>query len=79
MLEELNSASLGEGLVKYRDYMLQGFAELGEVREIDGAFVGRAVAEFAPVLEGRDHDDYLAWRDHLLARLARLKERPNRS
>jgi len=74
-LEELNSASLGEGLVKYRDYMLQGFAELGEVRAIDEAFVERAVAGFAPVMQGRDHDDYLAWRDHLLAGLARLKER----
>ena len=37
--------------------MLEGFAELGEVRELDEAFVARAVAEFAPVLQGRDHDD----------------------
>lgn len=72
-VEELNSASLGEGLVKYRDYMLEGFAELGEVRELDEAFVARAVAEFAPVLQGRDHDAYLAWRDHMLVGLAKLK------
>jgi 3-hydroxyacyl-CoA dehydrogenase len=72
-LEELNSASLGEGLVKYREYMLEGFAELGEVREVDEAFVARAVDEFTPLLQGRDHDQYLAWRDRLLMRLAGLK------
>jgi len=72
-LEELNSASLGEGLLKYRDYMLQGFAELGEVRELDESFVARTVAEFAPVLRGRDHDEYLAWRDRMLVGLSRLK------
>ena len=72
-LEELNSASLGEGLVKYRDYMLEGFAELGEVRDFDDAFVARVVAEFTPLLQGRNHDEYLAWRDRLLVRLAGLK------
>ena len=75
-LEELNSASLREGLVKYRDYMLEGFAELGEVRALDDELVDRAVAGFAPVLRGRDHDQYLAWRDHLLARLNSLKAEP---
>ena len=53
--------------------MLEGFAELGEVRELDEAFVARAVAEFAPVLQGRDHNDYLAWRDRMLVGLAKLK------
>jgi len=71
-VEELNSASLGEGLTKYRDYMLEGFAELGEVRELDAAFVARAVAGFAPVMRGADHDEYLAWRDHMVVRLAAL-------
>ena len=72
-LEELNSASLGEGLAKYRQYMLEGFAELGDVRDFDEAFVARAVAEFSPLLQGRGHDEYLAWRDRLLVRLAGLK------
>lgn len=73
-VEELNSASLGEGLVKYRDYMLEGFPELGAVRSLDEAFVAKAVTGFGPVLRGRDHDAYLAWRDRMLIRLVRLKE-----
>ena len=74
-VEELNSASLGEGLRKYRDYMLEGFAELGEVREFDEAFVARAVAGFAPVKQGAEHEGYLEWRDHMVLRLAALKAR----
>ena len=72
-LEELNSSSLREGLVKYRDYMLEGFTQLGEVRELDDDLVAKAVSGFAPVMRGKDHDQYLAWRDHLLVRLTALK------
>lgn len=74
-VEELNSSSLADGLRKYRDYMLEGFAELGEVRSIDETFIERAAAGFAPVMKGADHDEYLAWRDHMVLQLAALKAR----
>jgi 3-hydroxyacyl-CoA dehydrogenase len=73
-VEELNSAGLGEGLRKYRAYMVEGFRDLGAVDEIDDAFVARAVEGFAPLMGGRDHDEYLAWRDRMVLQARRLKQ-----
>lgn len=73
-VEELNSAELGEGLRKYRAYMLEGFRNLGVVEDFDDEFVERAVEGFRPVLRGRNHDDYLAWRDHMVMQTRLLKE-----
>ena len=73
-VEELNSEDLGEGLRKYRAYMLEGFRNLGTVEDYDDEFVQRAVAAFRPLMEGRDHDEYLAWRDQMVVRTRTLKE-----
>lgn len=73
-VEELNSVDLGEGLRKYKAYMLEGFRNLGTVADYDEEFVQRAVEGFRPVMQGRDHDDYLAWRDHMVMRTRMLKE-----
>lgn len=73
-VEELNSAHLGEGLRKYRAYMLEGFRNLGTVEDFDDKFVESAVAAFRPLMEGRDHDEYLAWRDRMVVRARMLKD-----
>lgn len=73
-VEELNSADLGEGLRKYRAYMIEGFRSLGTVDDVDDAFVGRAVEAFRPLLGGRSHAEYLAWRDRLVLRARLLKQ-----
>ena len=73
-VEELNSADLGEGLRKYRAYMLEGFRNLGVVEDYDEQFIASAVAAFRPLMEGRDHDEYLAWRDRMVVRTRVLKE-----
>jgi len=75
-VEELNSADLGEGLRKYRAYMLEGFDSLGRVEDIDDAFIARAVEGFRPVLGERDHDALLAWRDRMVLRARMLKQIP---
>ena len=77
-VEELNSVDLGEGLRKYKSYMLEGFRNLGVVEDFDEEFVQRAVEGFRPVMRGRDHDEYLAWRDHVVMRTRMLKETPSR-
>lgn len=74
-VEELNSADLGEGLVKYRDYMLEGFSKLGVVEDYDEEFVHSVVEGFRPMMKGTSHDQYLAWRDHMVLQTRRLKER----
>jgi len=72
-VEELNSATLTEGLWKYKAYMLEGFRELGVVDDYDEEFVRAAVEEFRPLMRGRSHDEYLAWRDHMVMQTRRLK------
>lgn len=72
-VEELNSATLTEGLWKYKAYMLEGFRELGLVEDYDEAFVRQAVEDFRPVMGGRSHDEYLAWRDHMVMQTRLLK------
>lgn len=73
-VEELNSEGLGEGLRKYRAYMLEGFRNLGAVDDFDEAFITKAVDGLRPVMRGMDHDQYLAWRDRMLAHTRVLKE-----
>lgn len=74
-VEELNSLNLSEGLRKYKAYMLEGFRSLGTVADYDEEFVQRAVAGFRPMMLGRDHDEYLAWRDHMVVLTRKLKEK----
>jgi 3-hydroxyacyl-CoA dehydrogenase len=73
-VEELNSADLGEGLRKYKAYMLEGFRDLGNVDDYDEEFIQDAVAAFRPLMEGRDHDEYLTWRDQMVVRTRMLKQ-----
>jgi L-gulonate 3-dehydrogenase len=73
-VEELNSAELTEGLLKYRAYMLEGFRELGVVEDYDEEFVRSAVEAFRPLMRGRSHDEYLAWRDHMVMQTRLLKQ-----
>ena len=73
-VEELNSADLDTGLRKYKAYMLEGFRSLGTVGDYDEQFIQDAVAAFRPLMEGRDHDEYLAWRDRMVMRTRMLKE-----
>lgn len=73
-VEELNSVNLGEGLRKYKGYMLEGFRNLGTVDDYDEEFVKRAVEGFCPMMQGMDHDEYLVWRDHMVMRTRMLKE-----
>lgn len=73
-VEELNSADLTEGLTKYKAYMIEGFQNLGVVEDYDERFVEEAVAAFRPVMEGRDHDEYLEWRDRMIVRTRMLKD-----
>ena len=54
--------------------MLEGFRNLGTVEDYDEEFVQGAVAAFLPLMEGRDHDEYLAWRDRMILRTRMLKE-----
>lgn len=77
-VEELNSADLGAGLRKYKAYMLEGFRNLGAVEDYDEEFIASAVAAFGPLMEGRDHDEYLTWRDRMIVRTRMLKEADER-
>ncbi len=72
-VEELNSASLREGLEKYKEYMLLGFSQLGKINAYDDAFVEKAVEGFAPVLNGKSHKEYLHWRDRMVTNTRILK------
>ncbi|MDR1797418.1 MAG: hypothetical protein LBR44_08280 [Clostridiales Family XIII bacterium] len=73
-VEELNSASLGEGLAKYKDYMLAFFTgEQQKVEGYDDAFIEAAVQGFRPVMKGRSHDEYLKWRNKMLVATRKLK------
>lgn len=73
-VEELNSASLAEGLVKYKDYFLEGFSQLGSVTDYGDEFVQQSVDSFRTVMGGRNHEQYLAWRDHMVMRTRMLRE-----
>ena len=75
-VEELNSANLKEGLEKYKDYMIEFFVnQQQKVRGYDQAFIDKAVSEFQPIMQGRDHDEYLKWRDQMVIRTRMLKEK----
>lgn len=74
-VEELNSANLREGLEKYKDYMIQFFTqEQQKVHDYDQAFIDECVSGFAPVMEGKSHEEYLLWRDQMVTRARLLKE-----
>ena len=63
-VEELNSANLEEGLVKYKDYMIEFFTKHQQkVYDYDEEFIRKAVEEFKPTMNGKTHDEYLKWRD----------------
>jgi len=72
-VEELNSANLREGLSKYKDYMIECFNELGHVADYDQAFIDKAVAGFTPIMKGKDHDQYLEWRNRMVLGARKLK------
>ncbi len=72
-VEELNSATLEEGLKKYKEYMLLGFPQLGKISEYDDGFVEKAVAGFKPQMKGKTHEEYLLWRDQMVTRTRILK------
>ena len=73
--EELNSGNLEEGLTKYKDYMLEGFEELGRVKHYDNDFIKKAIEGLKPVMGSLSHDEYLKWRDKMVIRTRLLKER----
>lgn len=74
-VEELNSANLYEGLGKYKDYMIEFFTkEQKKVRDYDEEFIEKCVKGFAPVMEGKTHEEYLLWRDQMVTRARMLKE-----
>jgi L-gulonate 3-dehydrogenase len=72
-VEELNSINLGEGLAKYKDYMLECFNQLGHVEDYGQDFIDKAVKGFTPVLKGKDHEQYLTWRNRMVLGARRLK------
>lgn len=75
-VEELNSANLKEGLEKYKDYMIHFFTQEQEkVYDYDESFINKCVSGFTPVMQGKSHEEYLLWRDQMVARTRRLKEK----
>lgn len=73
-VEELNSANLEEGLSKYKDYMIEFFVnQQRKVTDYDEEFIKKAVAGFKPVMNGKSHDEYLKWRDKMVAQLRGIK------
>lgn len=74
-VEELNSANLEEGLRKYKAYMLEGFEQLGRITDYGDDFINQALDGFKPVMKGRNHDEYLKWRDQMVIRTRMLKEK----
>jgi len=72
-VEELNSASLREGLIKYKDYFIEGFRSLGKVEDYGTDFINKAVEGFKPVMRDLDHNEYLKWRNKMLLGARRMK------
>lgn len=74
-VEELNSATLGEGLSKYKDYMIEFFVnQQKKVYDYDEEFIEKAVEGFKPLMKGKSHDEYLKWRNQMVTRTRKLKE-----
>ncbi len=75
-VEELNSINLGDGLPKYKDYMVEFFLnQQKKVEDFDQKFVDQVVSEFTPLMKGKTHDEYLKWRNEMVIRTRMLKER----
>jgi len=72
-VEELNSPSLGEGLAKYKAYMLECFKQLGHVEDYGQNFIDKAVDGFTSVMKGMEHDQYLEWRNRMVLGARKLK------
>jgi L-gulonate 3-dehydrogenase len=72
-VEELNSASLAEGLIKYKAYFEEGFRELGDFSVITDSFVQKADAGIKDVMRGMTHNQYLKWRNQMVVRTRLLK------
>jgi 3-hydroxyacyl-CoA dehydrogenase len=72
-VEELNSNSLREGLNKYKDYFLEGFGELGRVKDYEQDFIDKADKGFKPVLKGMEHNEYLLWRNKMVIGARKIK------
>jgi 3-hydroxyacyl-CoA dehydrogenase len=72
-VEELNSATLREGLSKYKAYFIEGFSELGKVEDYTEDFVDKAAEGFEPVMKGMNHEQYLKWRNQMVLGARRLK------
>lgn len=73
-VEELNSANLAEGLTKYKDYMLEFFAnQQKKVLDYDEEFVEKAVAGFKPIMKEKSHEEYQKWRNEMVIRTRMLK------
>lgn len=75
-VEELNSSNLGEGLEKYKDYMLEFFINQQEkVYDYDDEFIQKCVDGFKPIMGGKTHEEYLLWRDRMVTKTRMLKEK----
>ncbi len=72
-VEELNSATLNEGLSKYKAYFIEGFSELGKINDYGQDFVDKAVEGFKPVMKDMDHEQYLKWRNQMVLGARRQK------
>jgi 3-hydroxyacyl-CoA dehydrogenase len=72
-VEELNSENLREGLGKYKGYLIEGFEELGKIKDYGNDFINKAAEGFQPVMKGRDHDQYMHWRNKMVLETRKLK------
>ncbi|MDR3225934.1 MAG: hypothetical protein LBT52_06565 [Clostridiales Family XIII bacterium] len=74
-VEELNSDNLADGLAKYKDYMIEFFAnQQQKVLDYDETFINDAAGQFRPVMRGLSHEEYEAWRNKMLIRTRMLKK-----
>ncbi len=74
--EELNSASIEEGMYKYKDYMMEFFTkEQKPLNDISDELIAKVCAGVKPIMNGRTHDEYRLWRDQMVTRTRLMKER----
>jgi hypothetical protein len=46
-----------------------------KVCDYDVDFIKKCVEGFRPVMEGKTHDEYLLWRNRMIARTRKIKDR----
>lgn len=74
--EELNSASIEEGMYKYKDYMMEFFTkEQKPLHDISDELIAKVCAGVKPIMNGRTHDEYRLWRDQMVTRTRLMKEK----